>query len=92
MTKDTSRPPLTDEMYTVAEVARYFKVTTAAVYKWMTLGKLEYIKVGNDRRVTRGAIDAFIKASTESRPGDDSGKIDTQIGTSGHVAPFEYAT
>lgn len=79
MTKDQNRAPLTDEMYTVAEVARYFKVTTAAVYKWMTLGKLSYIKVGNDRRVTRGAIEAFIKASTESRPDDNSTTMDTQI-------------
>ncbi len=62
---EESRPPLTDEMYTVAEVARYFKVTTAAVYKWMTQGKLAYIKVGNDRRVTRSAIEAFIKTSTD---------------------------
>lgn len=76
---EENRPPLTDEMYTVAEVARYFKVTTAAVYKWMTQGKLGYIKVGNDRRVTRGAIDAFIKASTESPSGADSTKMDTQI-------------
>jgi excisionase family DNA binding protein len=59
------RPPLTDEIYTVAEVARYFKVTTAAVYKWMNQGKLTFIKVGNDRRVTRNAIEAFIKSSTD---------------------------
>jgi DNA binding domain, excisionase family len=70
MTKDENRAPLTDEMYTVAEVARYFKVTTAAVYKWMTLGKLTYIKVGNDRRVTRAAIEAFIKASTNAGVAD----------------------
>ena len=86
MTKDSSRAPLTDEMYTVGEVARYFKVTTAAVYKWMTLGKLNYIKVGNDRRVTRAAIEAFIKASTESRTEDNSPTMDAQIIGSGLVA------
>lgn len=88
---EENRPPLTDEMYTVAEVARYFKVTTAAVYKWMTLGKLSYIKVGNDRRVTRGAIDAFIKASTESRPGDDSAKMDMQSISLSQVAAVKHA-
>ena len=86
MTKDSNRAPLTDEMYTVAEVARYFKVTTAAVYKWMTLGKLDYIKVGNDRRVTRAAIEAFIKVSTESRSDDNASKMGSQIIVSGHGA------
>ena len=91
MTKDSNRAPLTDEMYTVAEVARYFKVTTAAVYKWMTLGKLTYIKVGNDRRVTRSAIEAFIKASTNADVADDD-TIDANIRRLGQVATASATT
>ena len=73
MSENTNRPPLNDEMYTVAEVARYFKVTTAAVYKWMNQGKLAYVYAGKDRRVTRAAIRAFVAASTaEGKPGGDS--------------------
>lgn len=88
MTEDPKRAPLTDEMYTVAEVARYFKVTTAAVYKWMTQGKLAYINVGKDRRVTRAAIEAFIAVSTaEAKTDRDSeSTIDAQISASGHAA------
>lgn len=88
MTEELNRAPLTDEMYTVAEVARYFKVTTAAVYKWMASGKLTYINVGKDRRVTRVAMEAFITLSTEEAKTDrgSEGTIDAQISASGHVA------
>lgn len=91
MSEETRIPPLGDEMYTVGEVARLFKVTTAAVYKWMTLGKLPYIKVGKDRRVTRVAIEAFIKASTESRPDDNSSTMDEHIGMPTQAPAFEFA-
>ncbi|HEY3230454.1 MAG TPA: helix-turn-helix domain-containing protein [Roseiflexaceae bacterium] len=50
-----------DEYYTVEEVAKRFKVTKAAVYKWMRAGDLPYVIVGKDRRVTGSALKAFVK-------------------------------
>jgi len=50
-----------DEYYTVEEVAKRFKVTKAAVYKWMRSGELAYVIIGKDRRVTGSALKAFVK-------------------------------
>ncbi len=54
-----------DEFFTVDEVAELFKVTRTTVYEWMRSGELAYVQVGSRRRVTRWAIDAFVK---EGRP------------------------
>ena len=54
-----------DEFFTVDEVAELFKVTRTTVYEWMRSGELAYVQVGSRRRVTRSAIDAFVK---EGRP------------------------
>jgi len=67
-----------EEYFTIPEVAERLKVTPQAVYKWMKQGKLAYVFVGTDRRVTSAAIAAFIKASTESQTGGDSGKMGSQ--------------
>lgn len=75
------------EYFTIPEVAKKLKVTRAAVYKWIAQGRLEAIYVGSDRRITSGAIEAFIKASTESRLAGDSAKMETDIRTPGHAAP-----
>lgn len=74
------------EYFTIPEVAKKLKVTRAAVYKWIREGKIATVSVGSDQRITSAAIEAFIKASTESRQAKDSAKMDTQISTSGHVA------
>lgn len=50
-----------DEYYTVEEVAKRFKVTKAAVYKWMRAGDLPYVIIGKDRRITGSALKAFVK-------------------------------
>ena len=50
-----------EEYYTVDEVAKRFKVTKAAVYKWMRAGELPYVIIGKDRRVTGTALKAFVK-------------------------------
>lgn len=69
-----------DEQYfTVAEVAEKLKVTPQAVYKWIKQKKIAVVYAGADTRITSAAIEAFIKASTESRLKSDSAKMDTQI-------------
>jgi excisionase family DNA binding protein len=57
-----------DEYFTIEEVAKRFKVTRAAVYKWMRAGDLPYVYVGKDRRVTGTALKAFVRPG---RPEDE---------------------
>lgn len=63
-----------EEYFTVAEVAEKFKVTKAAVYKWMQAGALEYVYVGGDRRVTGRAIKAFVQPGKPRTRGGARGK------------------
>lgn len=50
-----------EEYFTVDEVAEKLKVTRAAVYKWMKAGRLAFVYVGDDRRITSSALKAFIR-------------------------------
>lgn len=54
-------------MYSIKQVAEICGVTRKAVYDWMDMGKLEFVYVGARRRVTQGALDAFIATSTRDR-------------------------
>jgi excisionase family DNA binding protein len=60
---------MNEEYYTVEEVAKKFKVTKAAVYKWMRQGDLPFVIVGKERRVTGSALKAFVKPGTPGTPG-----------------------
>lgn len=53
-----------EELFTPLEIAKRLKVTRQAVYRWMKEGKLDYVYVGSDRRVSASALAAFIKVST----------------------------
>jgi len=75
-----------EEYFTVAEVAEKLKVTPQAVYKWIKQKKIAVVYAGADTRITSAAIEAFIKASTESRLAGNSSKMDTQITAPGHAA------
>ena len=55
---------LDKEFYTINEVRELFGVTRAAVYKWMESGRLPYVIVGDRRRITREALQAFIRPGT----------------------------
>lgn len=68
-----------EELFTPIEAAEYLKVTRAAIYKWIKEGRLEVVYVGSDRRITKSAIEAFIKASTEARAGKAGDTIDESI-------------
>ena len=65
-----------EELFTPSEAAEYLKVTRAAIYKWIKEGRLEVVYVGADRRITKSAIEAFIKASTETRTKKSGGTIE----------------
>lgn len=50
-----------NELYTVKEVAAFFKTTEQQVCKMIRAGELEAIKVGREYRVTLAALDAFLE-------------------------------
>ena len=50
-----------EEYYTPEEVAQHFKVKKPTVYKWMREGKLAYVIIGSDRRITGTALREFVK-------------------------------
>jgi len=63
-----------ERFYTIPEAAAKLRVTRAALYKWMKQGRLAFVLVGSERRITSSAIDAFVKAGGV----DTSGRSDLQ--------------
>jgi len=72
-----------ERLYTVEEAAEVLRIARQTMYKYMDRGvkgvKLGYVYVGGERRITQGAIDAFIKASTAAAQVAPDDTIDTQI-------------
>jgi excisionase family DNA binding protein len=50
-----------ETFYTIPEAAAKLRVTRAALYKWMKQGRLGFVLVGSERRITSSTIDAFVK-------------------------------
>ncbi len=57
---------LEKELYTIDEVAALFEVTRATVYDWMKNRGLAWVRLGPRRRITRAAIEAFLKAGSDA--------------------------
>lgn len=57
-----------EQDWTVADVASVFGCTRQTVHKWMDTGKLKFVLVGNDRRVTPEDLDTFRAARAAVRP------------------------
>jgi excisionase family DNA binding protein len=57
---------LDKDLYTIKEVAAMFGVTLPTVYDWMNRRGLVWIRVGARRRITRDAIEAFIRSGREA--------------------------
>lgn len=55
-----------ETFYTIEDVATKFKVTKAAVYKWMNAGTLDYVYIGEHRRITNTALQSFVRPGKES--------------------------
>jgi excisionase family DNA binding protein len=51
--------------YTIEEVARILKVSSATVRKLIKSGELESFKVGHQTRITQEALDNYIKRNKE---------------------------
>ncbi len=52
---------LTDEYYTIQEVADKLKVAYLTVYRWIQSGKLKAVKAGKQHRITKENLKNFIK-------------------------------
>lgn len=49
------------DFYTVKEIAEIFDVSRPTVYDWMNNRGLEWVRLGARRRITRQALEAFVK-------------------------------
>lgn len=56
---------LTDEYYTIQEVADKLKVAYLTVYRWVRAGKLKANKAGKQYRINKNNIQSFLKEKDE---------------------------
>lgn len=59
---------MSETFYTVSEVATHLKVSVPAVYRWISEGKIEVVRMGRSVRITQTALDKFIADSTDPSP------------------------
>lgn len=52
---------MTDQVFTVAEAAKYLKVHEQTIYKLLRTGKLKGAKVGKDWRIHKDVLDDYLK-------------------------------
>ena len=56
---------LTDEYYSIEEVAKMLKVAYLTVYRWIRAGRLVSCKAGKQYRIKKLDLDKFIKRSVK---------------------------
>lgn len=54
--------PQETEYYTIQEVADFLKVAYLTVYRWVKAGKIEAIRIEKQYRISKEALDKFIKS------------------------------
>ena len=54
---------LTDEYYTIQEVANKLKVAYLTVYRWIQSGKLKAVKAGKQHRISQTNLKKFLSES-----------------------------
>jgi len=57
---------LEKDFYTINEIGEMFGVTRATVYDWMNNRGLRWVRVGPRRRIAREALEAFLKAGSDT--------------------------
>jgi excisionase family DNA binding protein len=68
MLDERPQPPF----LTVAEVARYLRVSETTVWRWCTSGKLPAFRIGRSWRVRRDDLGLMIEGgSPQNKPGND---------------------
>ena len=56
-----------DQYYTPQEIAILLKVSYMTVFRWITAGSLEAVKVGKQYRVKKTKLDQFINQSSNAK-------------------------
>lgn len=51
---------LTDEYYSIQEVADKLKVAYLTVYRWIQLKKLKAVKAGKQHRISKSDLELFL--------------------------------
>jgi len=54
------------EFYTIQEVADMLKVAYLTVYRWIKAGKIEAIRIEKQYRISKEALDKFIKSKSNN--------------------------
>ena len=54
-----------DELLTVAEVARWLRITPRTVYRFVRNAQLPHVRVGRGLRFTRAAVEAWLRRRAE---------------------------
>lgn len=52
---------LNDQYYSIEEVARTLKVAYLTVYRWIRSGRLVALKAGKQYRISKDALEKFMK-------------------------------
>lgn len=60
---------MTDKLLTPEQVAERLQVTERTVYRWLTEGRLEGVRLGRLWRIRPEVFEAFLRANTPSEPG-----------------------
>ena len=79
-----------ETFYTIPEAAAKLRVKRDAIYKWMREGRLSFVIVGSQRRITGSAITTFVREGTATERADDD-KMDTQSIRLSQVAAVKHA-
>lgn len=64
-----SRPSVESEILTLAEVARYLRLSKKTIYKMARRGELPAFKAGNHWRLTRHELEEWIRRRTRAGAG-----------------------
>jgi excisionase family DNA binding protein len=59
---------MSEQYYTVREIAERFKVSRQSVYDWIAEGRLRAVKIGNRTRIPESALEAFVQPIEPGEP------------------------
>jgi len=51
-------------LFTVEEAAQYLGVSPGTLRNWLSMKRIEYVKVGRLTRISQAALDRYIAANT----------------------------
>jgi excisionase family DNA binding protein len=62
--KNQERTTYMSDFLKVGEAHRLLSISRSAFYGLMDAGKIEYIKIGRSRRISRAALEEFVRKNT----------------------------